>query len=213
MSNKPEVTPASILEQLFEDHFGQKPERMELLPVSGSDRRYYRITAGSKSAIGTHNPNVAENNTFFYFTELFRKHQIHVPEVYRVYKDRRFYLQQDLGTTSLFDQLMKEGFTDEVRQNYHRSLEQLARLQWIAGREADYKQCFGSCQFDEKAIMADLLYFKYYFADLQKIHYNKTALMEEMTQLSRELGRMQPQMLMYRDFQSRNIMLHEGKLY
>jgi aminoglycoside/choline kinase family phosphotransferase len=209
-------TPEQAIEKLgklYELHFGNKPEHIEKLPASGSDRRYFRIKAGNHSVIGTHNANVAENNSYFYFTELFRKHQISVPEVYVTSKDRHFYLQQDIGNLSLYDQLQKEGYTDEVRQSFHKSLKQLARVQWVAGREADFYQCFATRQFDEKAIMADLLYFKYYFADLQKIHYDRQALVEEMEQLSKELGRIQPQMLMYRDFQSRNIMLHEGKVY
>lgn len=212
-NNKSAAQIISSLEKLFEDHFDKKPEQVEALPVSGSDRRYYRLTAGDTSVIGAYNHNVAENNTFFYFTELFRKHEINVPEVYAIGRDRRTYLQQDLGSTTLFDVLMQEGYTDNVRQYFHKSLEQLARVQWIAGREADYKQCFAANQFNEKAIMSDLLYFKYYFADLQNIPYDKILLISEMEQLSKELGRVQPQMLMYRDFQSRNIMLHNGKVY
>ncbi len=203
----------STLEKLFEDHFGKKAENINMLPVSGSDRRYYRISSGDTTAIGTYNANIQENNSYFYFTDLFRKHQILVPEIYATAKDRKHYLQQDLGTTSLFDVLMKEGHTNEVRQYFHKALEQLAKLQWIAGREADFYQCFSTRRFDEKAIMADLLYFKYYFADLQNIQYDKGLLFDEMEQLSRELGRIQPQMLMYRDFQSRNIMVHNGEIY
>ncbi|RYD55566.1 MAG: hypothetical protein EOP56_15745 [Sphingobacteriales bacterium] len=212
-NTKPTEQAIEKLEKLFEQHFGKRPEHTEMLPASGSDRRYYRLRSGDTTVIGTHNTNVAENNSYFYFTELFRKHKIHVPEVYVTSKDRHFYLQQDVGNLSLYDQLQKEGYTDEVRQNFHKALKQLARVQWIAGREADFYQCFATRQFDEKAIMADLLYFKYYFADLQRIHYDKQALVEEMEQLSKELGRIQPQMLMYRDFQSRNIMLHDGKVY
>ena len=211
--NKSIVQITGILEKLFEEHFEKKPELIEALPVSGSDRRYYRLTSGKTSAIGTYNTNVAENNTYFYFTELFRKHQINVPLVYKISKDRRSYLQQDLGKTSLFDLVMTEGFTDPVRKLYHKSLAQLAKVQWIAGREADYKQCFASKQFDEKAIMSDLLYFKYYFADLQGITYDRSLLMSEMEHLAKDLGRVQPQMLMFRDFQSRNIMVHEGKIF
>jgi aminoglycoside/choline kinase family phosphotransferase len=207
------VQAISALEKLFEEQFGSKPEQLEMLPVSGSDRRYYRMSNGKHSAIGTHNTNIAENNTYFYFTDLFRKHGINVPEVYKTSKDRNFYLQQDLGNTSLFDQLMKEGHTDTVRQNFHKALVQLAKVQWIAGREVDFNQCFATRQFDEKAIMADLMYFKYYFADLQKIHYNKAEVIGEMEDLSKELGRIQPQMLMYRDFQSRNLMLHNDEVY
>ncbi len=211
--NKSVVQITGILEKLFEEHFEKKPEHIEALAVSGSDRRYYRMKSGKTTAIGTYNTNVAENNTYFYFTELFRKHQVNVPEVYKTSKDRRAYLQQDLGNTSLFDTVLKEGYTEPVRKLYHTALAQLAKVQWIAGREADYKQCFAAKQFDEKAIMSDLLYFKYYFADLQGIPYDRSGLMSEMELLSKDLGRVQPQTLMYRDFQSRNIMVSDGKIY
>lgn len=203
----------AALEKLFEEHFGEKPDTVDILPVSGSDRRYFRLKNAKHTAIGTQNSNVAENNSYFYFTELFKKHGVNIPEVYVVSKDHKLYLQQDLGSTSLFDLMTKEGHTDAVRKHFHEALEQLVKAQWIAGREANFNQCFATRQFDEKAIMADLLYFKFYFADLQKVHYNRQALMEEMESMSKELGRMQPQTLMYRDFQSRNIMLHNGKPY
>jgi len=212
-ANKSITQTINTLEKLFEEHFNKSPEKVQALPVSGSDRRYYRLSAGKDSAIGAYNTNVAENNTFFYFTELFRKNKINVPEIYGMSKDRRAYLQQDLGSTTLFDQLNQEGFTEAVKENYHKSIAMLARVQWVAGREADYKQCYASSQFNEKAIMADLLYFKYYFADLQHIPYDRILLFSELEALSKDLGRVQPQMLMYRDFQSRNIMLHEGKVY
>lgn len=203
----------AIVEKLFEEHFEKKAENIEALAVSGSDRRYFRISSGKTVAIATYNTNVAENNTYFYFTELFRKHQVNVPEVYKISKDRRAYLQQDLGKTSLFDLITKEGYTEPLRKLYHKALAQLAKVQWIVGKEADYKQCFASKQFDEKQIMSDLLYFKYYFADLQNISYDRSLLISEMELLSKDLGRIQPQMLMYRDFQSRNIMVHDGKIY
>lgn len=206
-------TPEEIVEQLYEEHFGEAPQKTSALPVSGSDRRYFRLEGGKGTVIATVNAKVAENNSYFYFTELFRKHGINVPEVYRVAKDRRSYLQQDVGHTSLFDMLLEEGQTANVKKLYKASLDQLAKLQWIAGREADFNQCFSTKQFNEEAIMADLLYFKYYFADLQKLHYDRSTLMDEMQRWSRELGRMQPLTLMYRDFQSRNIMVHEGKVW
>lgn len=203
----------TILEELFTEHFGEKPDSITALPISGSDRRYYRLQKGETSAIGTYNANIPENNTFFYFANLFRKHEINVPEVYAVGKERKFYLQQDLGDISLYDLLAKEGHTDEVKQYYQKAVEQLVKVQWLAGRECNFDQCFSSKRFDEKAIMADLMYFKYYFADLQKIPYDRNQLMEEMEQLSRDYGRIEPQTLMYRDFQSRNIMVHNGEVY
>ena len=123
----------------------------------------------------------------------------------------------DVATTPLTLEPLGAGPT-YVRVNiwlpqlYIESLRQLARVQWIAGREANFNQCFSTNKFNEEAIMADLLYFKYYFADLQKIHYDRVALMDEMQRWSREIGRMQPLTLMYRDFQSRNIMVQDGKI-
>ena len=93
-TNKSVVQITAILEKLFEEHFEKKAEIVEALAVSGSDRRYYRLSAGKISAIGTYNTNVAENNTYFYFTELFRRHEINVPEVYKMSRDRRAYLQR-----------------------------------------------------------------------------------------------------------------------
>ncbi len=212
--SKTSPTPEELVEKLYEEHFGETPKKTSALPISGSDRRYFRITGSNdKTTIATINQNVAENNTYFYFTELFRKHGINVPEVLRTSKDRRAYLQQDVGHTSLFDMLLEEGQTDKVKKLYKASLDQLAKVQWVAGRETDFNQCFSTKQFNEEAIMADLLYFKYYFADLQKIHYDRATLMDEMQRWSREIGRMQPLTLMYRDFQSRNIMVQDGKPY
>ena len=201
------------LEELFQKQFKTAPNAIDALPLSGSDRRYYRLSAGQHTAIGTVNEAVAENNSFFYFTELFRKHGVPVPEVYGIAKGRKHYLQQDLGSHSLFDELMAKGYTDEVRSHYHSALEGLARVQWLAGREADFTLCCGAAAFDEKQIIADLLYFKYYFADLQKIPYDRLALSDEMERIAKDLGRLQPQTLMYRDFQSRNVLLQDGKVW
>lgn len=203
----------SQLKQLFQEHFKTEATDISRLPVSGSNRCYYRLSGGGHSAIGVSNNHTAENNSYFYFTELFRKHQIRVPEVYAIGKDRQCYLQQDLGSESLFDRLLEQGYTPEVKALFCESLAQLAKVQWVAGSEADFSQCYGLRRFDEKAILSDLLYFKYYFADLQPVVYERNGLMDELEEVSRELGRLQPQTLMYRDFQSRNIMLHEGQVW
>lgn len=202
-----------ILKQLFEDHFSEVAQEISAIEQSGSDRKYYRIKGSKHTAIGTYSPNAAENNSYFYFSKLFQKHEIKTPEIYKIGKNRKYYLQQDLGSISLFDLLKEKGFCDEVKDLYKKSLAQLARLQWIAGKEVDYNQCYGTKQFDENAIEADFQYFKYYFADLQKVVYNKIQFQDEIIELSKELGRLQPQTLMYRDFQSRNIMIFNNEPY
>jgi len=210
---KTKVSVNETLEQLFETQFGSKPTVIETLPVSGSDRKYYRLSNEAHKAIGTFNNHVAENNSYFYFTDLLLKHGVHVPHVYQKSKDKKVYLQEDLGDTTLFNKLQQEGLTPAVKTAYLQAIDELIKLQWVAGTEVNYEQCFATSKFDEKAIIQDLLYFKYYFADLQKVHYDKLDILNEMEEWSRELGRIQPQMLMFRDFQSRNIMMQNGQPY
>ena len=95
------VSTSTIIDQLkklFEQEFESEANTIESLPVSGSDRRYFRLSNDTHSAIGTYHPNTAENNTYFYFTELFKKHNISIPILYRKGKDRKTYLQQDLDS-------------------------------------------------------------------------------------------------------------------
>jgi aminoglycoside/choline kinase family phosphotransferase len=198
---------------LFEEHFSEPPVSIVPLPSSGSDRKYYRVSGASHTAMATIGTNIAENNTFFYVTELFRKHGIKVPQVYHVSKDRKVYLQQDLGNTSLFDLLTRDGNTEAILNYFKQAAGQLAKIHWAVSRDTDFRQCCGASQFDENAILADLLYFKYYFADLQELNYDKAALMRELESFSRDLGHLQPLTFMYRDFQSRNIMICDGELY
>ncbi|NDC42983.1 MAG: phosphotransferase, partial [Chitinophagia bacterium] len=100
MTNKSNLQIAAIVEKLFFEHFDKKVEITEPLPLSGSDRRYFRLSGGGHTVVAVYNTNIAENNTFLYLTELFRKNQVPVAEVYAISKDRRCYLQQDLGRTS-----------------------------------------------------------------------------------------------------------------
>ncbi len=209
--SQPDFTKALI--ELFAGHFGTEPEHITLLPQSGSDRRYLRMSNGQHSVIGAFNPDKKENNTFFYFSQVFAKHRMPVPELIAKSKDKQYYLLQDLGDTSLFNLLEQEGYTDRIKNLFKKSIDNLVRFHWEAGKEIDYSLCFSAESFDRKQILSDLLYFKYYFADLLKIHYNKPALLEELDTWSRDLASARPQAFMYRDFQSRNVQVKDDEVY
>jgi aminoglycoside/choline kinase family phosphotransferase len=164
-----------------------------------------RLSNEKHSVIGAFNPDKKENNTFFYFSQVFAKHHLPVPEIVAKSGDKQYYLLQDLGDTSLFDVLNRDGFTPETKELFKKSIHHLAHFHWAAGKEIDYSLCFAANAFDRSQILSDLLYFKYYFADLLKIQYNKPALLEELEEWSKSLSSFRPQTFMYRDFQSRNI--------
>jgi len=201
------------LSELYEQHFNEVPKAVELLPASGSERKYVRFTGTDGSVIGVYNPDKKENNTFFYFTRIFERYQLRVPQILAERRDKQHYLIEDLGTTTLFDYLDQEGHTDEVKNLFKQSIDQLVKIHWEAGKDIDFSHCFAASEFDCKQILSDLLYFKYYFADLMKVPYNKTNLLEELEDWSRSLAAVRPQTFMYRDFQSRNIMVKNQEVY
>ncbi len=104
--------------QLFENHFNEKAESVEMLPASGSYREYCRLTSSERTVIGAFNSDIKENTAFLSFTNHFKKKDLPVPEVYAVSADLKKYLLEDLGNTTLFDFLSsireKEGFSENI---------------------------------------------------------------------------------------------------
>lgn len=197
------------LEELFLVQFGAFQE-IELLPPSGSKRKYVRFKRDNQSTvIGVYNPNRPENNTYFYFTQIFQKHALKVPDVLWQSEDKFYYFIEDLGTHSLFESIMNDGYTAEVELKMEKALKQLVRFQFNAGNEINYEMCYASNSFGAQQIYSDLLYFKYYFLDMLPVSYQAEDLLEELKDWSEELASTRPLGFMYRDFQSRNIIVDE----
>lgn len=197
---------------LYKKQFGVDPVSIEKIPQSGGDRSYYRIT-GTTSCIATWSQNIQETTTFLAFTRHFKELGCPVPEVYCVNEDATIYLQEDLGTDSLLDVLEREGYTETVFELYRQSLKALAHLQIKGHQQLDYAWCLTSKEFGKQAITADLLYFKYYFLDTLKIPYDKEQLIDDFEALSTYLTHVDHKYFMFRDFQSRNIMVKDDKIY
>jgi aminoglycoside/choline kinase family phosphotransferase len=183
------------------------------LPQSGSDREYFRIETSNGNYIATHNPNIKENKTFLYFSDHFKKSNAPVPELYAVNSDTTIYIQQDFGDTSLLNVLEEKGYTDPVYSLFQKSLKALAQLQINGDKQLDYEQCITSKEFGKQAIITDLLYFKYYFLDTLKIPYDKEALADDFDALGTYLAHADHKYFMFRDFQSRNVMIQNGEVH
>ena len=193
---------------LYKSWCGNAPQGVDVLPQSGSDRRYFRLHDGlGKTVIATVGANIAENETFAYFAETFAAKGLPVPRLLAVSNDKTAYLQQDFGDTSLLNVLEKEGFTDDVYNLFRESLHQLARLQVLGDTDLDYERCLTNKEFGRQAIKADLFYFKYYFLDGLRKPYDKQKLIDDFDALSSHLSFTEFKTFMFRDFQSRNIMI------
>lgn len=194
---------------LYKQWKGTEPISVDLLPQSGSERRYFRLHGKEGSVIGTYGANIKENDSFIYFSKNFKEKNLSVPEIFIVSDDGMFYLQEDLGNVSLLNHLESKGLTDEVYDLFKKSLEALARLQVKGDDGLDYSQCLTNAEFGKQAIMADLLYFKYYFLDALRKPYDKQKLIDDFEALSNYLTHTEYKYFMFRDFQSRNIMVKE----
>ena len=201
------------IQQLFSTIQSAPWDQIQKIPQSGGDRMYFRISKGEQTWIATYNLNVKENQTFIYFANHFISKGMPVPKVLAVSKDLHFYIQEDVGTTSLLEVLEKEGKTPHVFELFQKSLKALAALQVKGGAGLDYQQCLTSKEFGKQSIMSDLLYYKYYFLDTLQYPYDKQALMNEFELLGDQLASKQFNHFLFRDFQSRNIMVQHDEVF
>jgi len=203
--------------QLFTDHFGVSADGFELLPHSGSYREYARISVGEKTVVGAYNADVKENIAFLTFSHQLRAAGVPVPEIYAVNSDQTLYLQQDLGSTTLFDFInhvrKSQGFSRTIIDEYRKVLEILPRIQVEGSKHIDYSVSYPRAAFDQQSMLWDLSYFKYYFLKLARIPFDEQLLEDDFQRFSTYLLSADSNYFLYRDFQSRNIMLQEGSVY
>ena len=204
---------AEDISKLFGSYSNATVHSIEKLPQSGSDRIYFRLISSDGSFISTYGKNIKENQTFINFSNHFKKSDCPVPAIFSINDDQSIYIQEDFGDESLLDILEKEGYTDHVYELFQQSLKKLSYLQIVGHKNLDYSWCITSREFGKQAIVSDLLYFKYYFLDTLKIPYDKEKLIDDFDALSTYLTRVEHKYFMYRDFQSRNVMVKNDKVY
>src|SRR5579884_364785 len=206
-----------VLKHLFEQHFRAAPERIDQLQgeLGGSGRKIIRLANREHSAIGILYGVREENAAFLEFSRHFRRHDLPVPEIYAEDLEHGAYIEEDLGDTTLFEFLSKnrsgEQIAPEVIKAYRKAVAVLPRFQVEAGRDLDYSVCYPRDSFDRQSIAWDLNYFKYYFLRLAAIPFNEQALENDFERLTNFLLSADHDYFLYRDFQSRNIMLRDGQ--
>lgn len=202
---------------LFFKTFNEEPLKYKKLPASGSSRIYYRISSKKKSVIASYNEDKKENTAFIGLSEIFKKNNINVPEIYAADIEHNIYLQEDLGNETLFNKILTirtgNDFQEELIKLYKKVVEQLANLQIKVSNKVDYSICYPRKAFDKQSIMWDLNYFKYNFLKFTEVHFDEQLLENDFIRFTDFLLSADCSYFLYRDFQSGNIMLHNKKIY
>jgi aminoglycoside/choline kinase family phosphotransferase len=207
------ITFMEVLKRLFERHFHAPVERVQPLQgqLGGSGRKIIRLSTETISAIGILYDVREENVAFLEFSRHFRRHGLPVPDIYAEDLSHGAYLEEDFGNTTLFEFLSNHrngaSIAPEAVAAYRKVVALLPRFQVEAGRDLNYKVCYPRASFDRQSIAWDLNYFKYYFLRLAGIPFNEQALEHDFSRLTRFLLTASRDYFLYRDFQSRNIML------
>ena len=203
------------LEEVFESIFSEKCLNIEKLPVSGSNREYYRLYSHSKTAIAAYNQVKKENEAFIYFTNIFKSLNLNVPEILASSIENDFYLVEDLGDITVFDYLFslnKEKNSEKtIIELLKKVIDKLILFQTGTYKHIDFGKAFPRHSFDKQSIMWDLNYFKYYFLRLLQINFDEELLEIDFNTFADYLISAESKYFMYRDFQSRNIMLKDNK--
>ncbi len=196
------------ISELYTLTVGNPPDTVTPLTPAGSNRRYFRLK-GSSTLIGVEGTSKAENESFLYLASHFGSLGLPVPKVAAVSPDSMSYLVTDLGDTQLFECLHDIDLLEKT-------MEGLARFHYEGITGLDFSRCFPVSEFDERAVMWDLNYFKYSFLNTAaSITYSEPRLQNDFERLAADVAALTREKgtFMYRDFQSRNVMVADGLPY
>ena len=203
-----------VLKDLYHTFVGRPADEIVELPSSGSNRRYFRLS-GSRSLIGVSGTSRPENEAFLYMAAHFRQKGLPVPEVYCSSEDKLFYLQEDLGDTLLFDAIEKgrksSVFDETEKKLLHQTIELLPKVQFVGADGMDFSHCYPQPEFNRRSILWDLNYFKYCFLKATGLEFQEDRLEDDFQKMADVLLRSASATFMYRDFQSRNVMVRDGE--
>jgi len=205
-----------ILENLFKEWAKTQSSDLERLPISGSNRQYFRLSSENKCAVGVYNEDLKENIAFTSFSKHFTEKKINTPKLYISNLDEHIYLQEDLGDLTLYkilNQKQETGFDEALENWYKKSIKQLMRMQIFGSEDFDFKLCYPREKFDEQSILWDLNYFKYCFLKLAHIQFDEQLLEDDFRAFSSYLLKIPANHFMHRDFQSRNLMIKENEVH
>jgi len=206
-----------LIRKVFKDWHGDKADFIQKLPQTASYREYYRISYKTNTYIGVFNEDFKENEAFISFSKIFKELHLNTPTILHVDLANNVYLLNDLGDTTLYSLIhanKHDYASSSILTNiYKKALEELLKFQIVANKKIDYNFCYPRALFDRQSILWDLNYFKYDFLKLGRIGFDEQLLENDFQKFSSFVASVNTDYFIYRDFQSRNIMIKDDEIY
>ncbi|MCQ2310167.1 MAG: phosphotransferase [Paludibacteraceae bacterium] len=198
---------------------------MEQIMQGGSNRQYFRAVDETGNISGTVGQSyihvvgtsAEENHAFIYMSRHFKAQGLNVPCLYHVGEDEMTYDQEDLGSEVLFD-CIAEGrktgvFCEKEKVLLRKTMRALARFQVLGARAFDWTVCYPQPEFNRRSVLWDLNYFKYCFLKATGVDFQEDRLENEFEKMADILLAAPITAFLYRDFQSRNVMIKDSEPY
>jgi aminoglycoside/choline kinase family phosphotransferase len=204
-----------ILKKMFEEYFFEKVKGLKKIKGGVSERNVYKIFSKNYVCTGVYNPKLKENIAFIEFSKSFGDAGLNVPEIYSVSDDGEFYIEEFLGEKSLYDTIKSSKITgNQKTELYKNALRDLIQFQLKGKKVINYKYCYETNSFNRAQIIFDFNKFNSYFTDkMTDITVPAKKLKEVLSLLLKKLLAEKQVYFMYRDFQPRNIMIKDDKLF
>jgi len=218
-----------ILNFLSKEGLVDTQEKVILTPLSGdgSSRLFFKIKTGNTASfcgVLPDNENAkkgrAEAQAAFNIGTHLKKRGIPVPAVHAFDPENGFILFEDLGETLLYDELEKkrnksgDRIWGQIKETYKESIEILLYMQISGSVHFDRKWCWDTQRYDKKLMLErESGYFMQAFCqDMLGIKKFSAELNDEFSKLASYAARQPAVYFLHRDFQSRNLMIVDGKI-
>ncbi|MEY4667750.1 MAG: hypothetical protein RL518_449 [Pseudomonadota bacterium] len=167
--------------------------------------------------MGVVNPSRAENDAFVALARHFKAAGLPVPTIHAYLPEHGVYLEDDLGEITLLDFLTAERaktgeqFPASAEAMYQRVLSFLPRFQIEAAQTLDFSLCLGSNSLFSQTLRNDMHSFVTELVRRLVPELNTAELEKDFATLISYVEQAKGGFFLYRDFQSRNIMLVENE--
>jgi len=226
-SNKQNHT-QQILHFLQKEGFAEDTDKVRIAPLSGdgSSRLFFKIKTETTSYCGVlpdkenTQKGMAEAHAAFKIGSHLKKRGLPVPVIHGFDPISGFILFEDLGETLLHDLLQEkkkdsgEQLGQEVVELYKEIIQMLLFMQISGSVRFDRKWCWDTQRYDKKLMLErESSYFMQSFCrDLLGIKSFPNGLTDEFKLLAGRASRQPAVYFLHRDFQSRNLMVSDGKI-